>query len=118
MVVSFGQRPPSMRLRSHDPCRTSPLTDHTGHDKVTHESSSGSSVTPLQNPIPAPARASRAARCTIERGAGDSPCNTRESVGQSPRPLGPIEPPTYMPVELNFLSLSGEQECANSHSPS
>src|SRR5262245_7048985 len=27
-------------------------------------------------------------------------------------------PPTYMPVGLDFLSLSGEQECANSHAPS
>ena len=46
MVVSFGQRPPSMRLRSHDPCRISLLTDHTCHDMVTLEGCSGRNVTP------------------------------------------------------------------------
>ena len=45
-----------------------------------------------------------------------SPCNTLECAGAKPWISGPYRTAFLHPVELDFLLLSGEQECANSHS--
>jgi hypothetical protein len=50
MVVSFLQKPASMRLRSHDPRRISLLTDLSCHDMVTREGCSGRDVSTLNVP--------------------------------------------------------------------
>jgi len=59
MVVSFVQRPDSMRLRSYDPYRISLVTNYTCRGMVTHEGCSGRNVTKRTAPVVSQRRALR-----------------------------------------------------------